>query len=144
MTRKLIDSLYVEAMVLADEARAYFDLMSTDQRSALDPVMRVAFSCESLKVTTRLMHVIAWLLTHRAIADGEMEPERALRPSLRLGVAADSEPDVLGQLPQMAQEIIGTSLQLYRRVQRLDAQLSPDPTPFNPAKALHHRLERAF
>jgi regulator of CtrA degradation len=144
MTRKLIDALYVEAMVLADEARAYFDLMSTDQRSTLDPVTRVAFSCESLKVTTRLMHIIAWLLTHRSIADGEMEPERALSPSLRLGAAAASEAETTAHLPQMAQEIIASSCQLYRRVQRLDAQLSPDPSPFNPAKALHSRLERAF
>ena len=30
MTDKLIDSLYLEAMVLADEARSYFDQFSRD------------------------------------------------------------------------------------------------------------------
>ena len=63
LTPKLIDGLYVEAMVLADEARSYFDTGGRDDRLALDPLDRVGFSCESLKVTTRLMHVIAWLLT---------------------------------------------------------------------------------
>lgn len=57
--RRLVDSLYVEAMVLADEARGYFDQLGRDERDALEALSRVAFSCESLKVTTRLMHVIA-------------------------------------------------------------------------------------
>src|SRR3546814_10232754 len=85
--RKLIDSLYVEAMLLADEARAYFDEGGRSDREALDPLARVAFSCESLKVTTRLMHVIAWLLTQRAVAAGELPPRDALHPSRRLGAA---------------------------------------------------------
>ena len=72
LTPKLIDGLYVEAMVLADEARSYFDTLGRDDRLALDPLDRVGFSCESLKVTTRLMHVIAWLLTQRAVAAGEL------------------------------------------------------------------------
>jgi regulator of CtrA degradation len=49
---KLIDSLYVEAMVLADEARAYFDQNGRGDRLGLEPILRVGFSCESLKVTT--------------------------------------------------------------------------------------------
>ena len=76
LTPKLVDSLYVEAMVLADEARSYFDSAARDDRMELDPVDRVGFSCESLKVTTRLMHVIAWLLTQRAVTAGEHRPLR--------------------------------------------------------------------
>src|SRR3546814_7507745 len=57
--RRLVDGLYVEAMVMADEARAYFDLRDGGDADVDDPVRRVAFACESLKVTTRLMHIIA-------------------------------------------------------------------------------------
>ncbi len=39
--RKLIDSLYVESMVLADEARGYFDQGARVEREALDPLGRV-------------------------------------------------------------------------------------------------------
>jgi len=39
--RKMIDSLYVEAMVLADEARGYFDQGARVEREALDPLGRV-------------------------------------------------------------------------------------------------------
>jgi regulator of CtrA degradation len=54
---KLVDDLHVEAMVLADEARTYLE--SDAGRDLSDPFERMQFSCESLKVTTRLMQVIA-------------------------------------------------------------------------------------
>lgn len=78
--RRLIDALYTEAMVLADEARSYFDVAGRDEREMLDAMTRVLFSCESLKVTTRLMHVIAWLLTQRAVNAGELPAHSALIP----------------------------------------------------------------
>ena len=45
MHRRLIDTLYVDAMVLADEARSYFDETGRLERELLDPMARVAFSC---------------------------------------------------------------------------------------------------
>ena len=57
LTPLLVDSLYIEAMLLADEARACFD--RSFDAGHLSPEISVAFSCESLKVTTRLMHSIA-------------------------------------------------------------------------------------
>ena len=85
MTMRLVDSLYVEAMILADEARGYFDERGRVDREALSPIARVAFTCESLKVTTRLMHIIAWLLTRRAVEAGEISHREARDPSRRLG-----------------------------------------------------------
>src|SRR5688572_3028039 len=57
ITPRLVDSFYTEAMLLADEARAYFDDAGRDDRTNLDPFVRVSFACESLKVTTRIMHI---------------------------------------------------------------------------------------
>ncbi|MEO0501223.1 MAG: DUF1465 family protein, partial [Pseudomonadota bacterium] len=65
LTARLIDGLYTEAMVLADEARAYFDQDGKADREVLAPVERVQFSCESLRVTTRLMHTVSWLLNRK-------------------------------------------------------------------------------
>ena len=48
ITPRLIDSLYTEAMLLADEARAYFDETGRDERQTLEPFARVGFACESL------------------------------------------------------------------------------------------------
>ena len=76
ITSRLINSLYTEAMLLADEARSYFDDAGRDERQTLEPFARVGFACESLKVTTRIMHIVAWLLTQRAIESGEIADDR--------------------------------------------------------------------
>ncbi|MFX6933873.1 DUF1465 family protein, partial [Acinetobacter baumannii] len=85
-----------------------------------DPMARVGFSCESLKVTTRLMHVIAWLLTQRAVAAGEMAPRDALDPARRLGPAPDSDMALVQTLPDKAREMVLTSIDLFRRTAMLD------------------------
>lgn len=142
--RKLIDSLYVEAMVLADEARGYFDQGARIEREALDPLGRVTFSCESLKVTTRLMHVIAWLLTQRAVDSGELSPRDALDPARRLGDAPVTEDQVIAHMPADAQALINASIDLHRRVARLDdAQVEPQPAD-SPVQWMQARLAMAF
>ena len=80
ITPRLIDSLYTEAMLLADEARAYFDEAGRDDRQMLEPFARVGFACESLKVTTRIMHIVAWLLTQKAVETGEIKSADGRRP----------------------------------------------------------------
>ena len=142
--RKLVDSLYVEAMLLADEARAYFDEVGRDEREQLTALNRVAFSCESLKVTTRLMHVIAWLLTQRAVHAGELNPRDALAPSRRLGDAPETEEALIEVMPPHARTIIRTSLDLYRRVARLDQSLDLPLIAQSPARSMIDRLAAAF
>jgi regulator of CtrA degradation len=142
--RRLVDSLYVEAMLLADEARAYFDELGRNERDALAALDRVAFSCESLKVTTRLMHVIAWLLTQRAVHAGELSAGDALSPSRRLGDAPESDAAVVAAMPNQAKGVIATSIDLYRRVERLDrAQALPGASP-SPARSMLERLSASF
>ena len=141
--RKLTDALYVEAMLLADEARGYFDQMGRDQRDSLDAMARVSFSCESLKVTTRLMHVIAWLLTQRAVAAGELQERDALDPSRRLGASPLTEEAVFDTMPEAAQQLIAASLDLHRRVARLEEKMIAPP-PTSPVLSLQARLQHAF
>jgi regulator of CtrA degradation len=142
ITPRLVESLYTEAMLLADEARTYFDLGSRADRDLLEPFVRVGFACESLKVTTRLMHIIAWLLTQRAVENGELDASSGRRPERRLGHAGASDLHVVEQLPDGARALISSSIDLYERVRRLDEeQLSGQPVP-SPARALMGRLER--
>ena len=142
--RRLVDSLHVEAMLLADAARSYFDEAGRAEREALDPLDRVGFSCESLKVTTRLMHVIAWLLTQRAIDVGELRPRDALHPSRRLGEATISEPRAIDVLPPQARALIEASIDLHRRVARLDASLEATAPTDSPVRSMQQRLAATF
>ena len=145
LTPKLVDSLYTEAMLLADEARSYFDLAADDARHALDALTRVGFACESLKVTTRLMHIIAWLLTQRAVEAGEISRAQADLPDRRLGEAPRTDHLLALKFPDAARSLIQQSEELYDRCRRID-RLQEDGTPYeaSPARSLMSRLERSF
>ena len=144
LTSRLVDSLYVEAMLLADEARAYFDDIGRGDRDSLNPMDRVSFACESLKVTTRLMHVIAWLLTRRAMDAGEIDGATASRSSLRLGAAAETVLPLEDSIPEQARQLIEASIDLYARVKRLDDGLYASAPAPSPARSLLNRLERSL
>lgn len=138
LTPKLVDSLYTEAMVLADEARSYFD---SERSRAISPAeVAVAFSCESLKVTTRLMHVIAWLLNQKALRAGELGAESVEA----LGYAPATDSIWIDQLPEEARSLILASEDLYYRVKRVsegvlrEAELVPEPL------AMIERIRAAF
>jgi len=144
ITPRLIDSFYTEAMLLADEARSYFDDAGRADRNTLDPMARVGFACESLKVTTRIMHIVAWLLTQRAVESGELTAMGGRRPERRLGHAQDSDPMVIATLPESARKLIGSSIDLYARIKRLDEGVVTEAPVQSPARALMGRLERGL
>jgi len=144
ITSRLIDSLYTESMLLADEARSYFDEAGREERQTLEPFARVGFACESLKVTTRIMHIVAWLLTQRAIESGEIAGREGRRPERRLGHAQETDPVIIETLPPAAQRLINSSADLYARVKRLDEGGLETEIPQSPARALMGRLERGL
>jgi len=141
---RLVNGLYTEAMVLADEARAYFDHQGRADREVLDPLARITLSCESLKITTRLMHLLAWLLTERAIELGQMDEQEAAASARRLGDAAATDAASVEGLPAAAIVLIDASQDLYARVRRLEAEPRDAAPGGSPALNLLTRLERAF
>ncbi len=132
LTSRVVDGLYTEALLLADEARAYFDGVGRDERQRLDPLLQIGLCCESLKVTTRLMHVVAWLVARRG--GGEGAP---------LGEAPACDAALVPQLPRAARDVIEASVELHARIRRIDAG-SGEGAPASPARGLLSRLERAF
>lgn len=146
LTEKLVDSLYTEAMALADDARTYFDETGKADREALPPLERVQFSCESLRVTTRLMHTVSWLLNRKAVAAGELSAEEASTPDRRLGRAGEAfcDDETMAALPPRARDIIDASRDLYERVKRLDETLVIEDAPESPARQLMGKLEKSL
>lgn len=133
---------------MADEARSYFDngMIGEDM---IDPLRRVAFACESLKVTTRLMHVIAWLLSQRAWQRGEIDDGEMRDEKYRLGAANWSETGAVADFPFAARSLISASQDLYDRVARLQERMDRMTAPLplaevSPARALLDRLQSAF
>ncbi len=124
---RIVEALYAEALVLADEVRARFERLraqdlaqDSDLVAPDDDLVRVQFSCEALRTTTRIMHCLAWLLNHRAHFAGELT-EQQLRRHGRLVVnfpASDAAALVL--LPPEARVLVHQSERLYERVMRLE------------------------
>jgi regulator of CtrA degradation len=141
---RLVDALYAEALLLADEARAYFDRGGAAERDRLPARLRVAISCEALKITTRLMHLVAWLLSRRAAEAGARLAGERADTAMRLGHAEDSDHGSYEALPLTARALIDASRELYDRVRRLDDELHRAEVVPGPARNLLDRLERAF
>lgn len=172
MHRSLVDGLYAEALVLADESRAWFDrargegeiidrlgvhsadrLPRNHDKDGLfhwagrhDPSLRIALSCESLRLTTRIMHVIAWLLVQRAITAGELPEDAVFADHNRLGPSPEGCSKTRLNLPDAAQRLIDASLRLHDRVAQMEqALLNPaSGTTLHPVQALHDRLLAAW
>ena len=151
LTPRVIGALYTEAMILADEARSYFTADRTAQVSG-KMVDAVAFSCESMKVTTRLMHCIAWLLNQRA-ADNARGEEGGYHAARRgLGYTPPSDPELTRHLPDDARVLIAQSESLYARLARLHTTLEArrvavfrdEGNDNHPVGALMTRLQAAL
>ena len=134
----IVDMLYGEALTLADEERAAFDLSGRlTAASENEDLARIALSCEALRTTTRMMHAIAWLLNQRAYFAGELS-EFQLRRHGRLPPARNETPhehiDAIG--PRMA-ELVDRTRRFYARIERLDHAWR---TRFEMHPAAVHRL----
>jgi regulator of CtrA degradation len=118
---RIIEGLYSEALVLADEVRTAFRLSGRlDKVAREDDLGRIALSCEALRTTTRMMHAIAWLLNHRAYFLGELSEFQLRRHGKLSRDAAAADPDRLALLDPEIRDLIGASERFYARLMRLD------------------------
>jgi len=142
INQPIIESLYCEALVLADEVRAAFDLRPT--RAGAEDLVRIALSVEGLRTTTRMMHVLAWLLNYRAYFSGELS-EMQLRRHGVLPPDRPSDPEQLSLLEPETCALIADTEAFHGRVARLDAAWR-DRFAVEPAAVhrLRERLGREF
>lgn len=144
ITPRLLDALYTEAMLLSDEARSYFESGRFNEECLNNAALPVAFSCESLKVTTRLMHCIAWLLNQRALQSEDLTDGEIWNINREMGDAAASDHKMVDRFPHEARNIIYASEELFRRVQRLSARLQYQAAPEPPVHDMFRRLQMTF
>ncbi|WP_338445380.1 DUF1465 family protein [Pelagerythrobacter marensis] len=143
ISRTIIEALYEEALLLADEVRATFDLSQGCLPKHEHDFARIALSVEGLRTTTRVMHALAWLLNRRAHFNGEMS-EFQLRRYGTLPPDRPADPDNLCYLPAQICDLIRTSERLHARIARLDRAWR-DSFEMRPAAVLRlrERLGRA-
>lgn len=118
---RIIEALYAEALLLADESRARFDQLrrasGEGQGAAADTV---EITCEALRTTTRVMHCLAWLLNHRAWFAGQISAVQLRRHGRLVSHFPASDPAIVARLPQDIARLVHQSERLYARIQRLE------------------------
>ncbi len=72
--RRAVETLYREAVALADQARGWFDGPGAAWRASLDIADQALVATESLATTARLLAIIAWALDPRQVSDPERPP----------------------------------------------------------------------
>lgn len=139
-----IERVYREALALVQETASYLEREGLGERDALSAEIRTVFTGESLRVTTRLMQVVAWLLVHRAVAQGEMSSGEALTSGRRLGghaICLGPAMDGAEALPHRLRALMAASRQIYERIARLEERMLAGGEADNPVHDLLRRLD---
>lgn len=143
LSRPIIEALYTEALVLADEVRAVFAAGTREPLAGEDAFVRLALSTEGLKTTTRMMHVLAWLLNQRALFSGELS-ERQVRLHGSLPPDRGSDAAQLALLEPETRELIADTERLHQRIARLDEAWRAHCDMASPVQAFQDRIGQTF
>jgi regulator of CtrA degradation len=143
-------TLFREGMSLVEETADYLDGDGRTAARALPRPASVVYATESMRLTTRLMQLASWLLLHRSVREGDMTAERAREEKKKIRLEALSTN--LGgpgwdDLPEEFRVLIERSLNLQKRVERIDAALLEDGVPEvedNPVNAQLRELAAAL
>jgi len=121
---------YDEAFDLLVEARNYVENDVAAFKYADNPPDPAAMTQETLRLTSRLTQVMAWLMAQRAVHAGEIGEEEFIKDKYRLEgqhVCLKRAIDEMeGDLPDGLNDLMDRSYSLYSRINRLDEQYSGD------------------
>lgn len=120
------DSTFTEALALARDARDYFAYQEPSDAPGMDPVTRLAASCEAMRLTSRVTQMMAWLLVQKAVHAGELSRAQAALSENRLGghaVCLEQCQVANLRLPEALEHLLARSHGMYQRIARLDATL---------------------
>lgn len=115
--------LYDETMALLVEARNYVAYQEANDTRGLAPPLRLQVSYESMRVTSRLTQVMAWLLAQKAVHAGELTAAQAVGEDFALSgglVCTDPSGPENESLPTGIRSLLERSHSLYMRVSRLE------------------------
>ena len=141
LSRPIVEALYSEALMLADDVRAVFALGAREPEPGENMRARLALSTEGLKTTTRMMHILAWLLNQRAYFSGELSENQVRRHSA-LPADRRADPEALAALEPETRALIAETEKLHGRIARLDEAWRGGFEMASPARAIHSRLQR--
>ena len=124
-----IHRTHTEVLSLLIEARNYATHLLYEGKNPTGDRNSMYIAYESIRVTTRLSHVMSWVLALKAVNNGEISYADILAhgcdiPGQNLCVSPGGSDDQ--RLPPGLRSLLERSHRLYVRVQRLDALIRGD------------------
>jgi regulator of CtrA degradation len=146
------DALLRDGMALVEETAIYLDGPGREEAKKLGRKSALAYSAESIRLTTRLMQLAAWLVLYRAVKTGEISIGEASRERAKVKLSTIDEANDLKNyelLPVKLRTLIGASRLLHARVRRMDVTLhhctnANGSAPLNPVGRQLELLKAAF
>lgn len=124
-----LENTYDEAYSLLIEAREFMEHTVPEYRKRVTQLQRLMLTKETMRLTTRLTQIMAWLLTQKAVHLEQMTPNKAMQSAYRLGgqkVCLDLGDGDQEILPPQLRNLLNRSYDLYVRINRLDRQIASE------------------
>jgi regulator of CtrA degradation len=128
----LFARLFDEALALAEEASDYLMGAGQAEKRRLTEPVRLAFAGETMRLTARLTQATSWLLTQRALREGELHLADLPVHARRLGgqrLCRGAPLALAGRLPLRLLDLLAQSAALYEQICRCDRLLFGAPPP---------------
>ena len=143
--------LFREGMDLVEETASYLDGPGREDAKRLGRTGALSYAAESMALTTQLMQCASWLLTQRAVAEGDMAPIEAAEQRYRLTPSRLKEaewPAGDDPCPPRLADLTVRAKALHERLSRLDRSIfegeGPAAPEGNPVADQLNKLNAAF
>ncbi|NVK17668.1 MAG: DUF1465 family protein [Methylocystaceae bacterium] len=126
-----LNRTFDETLNLLEEAKYYNEHLIKRQVRHLMPIARLEVTAESLRVTSRLSHTMAWLITEKAILNDEldrMEAESLYRPLFEESTCLNLMQCTDDICPNGLLSLLDRSRDLFIRACRLENMLRAETT----------------
>jgi regulator of CtrA degradation len=143
--------LFREGMDLVEETASYLDGPGREDAKRLGRTGALSYAAESMALTTQLMQCASWLLTQRAVSEGDMAADEAAEQRYRLTPSRLKEaewPAGDDPCPPRLADLTVRARALHERLSRLDRSIfegeGPAAPEGNPVADQLSRLSAAF
>lgn len=133
----VIDARLKEAHELFHATHNYIKWQAPLDIKNMDIQKTFKVSCEAMRVTIRMIQIIAWLTLQKSVLAGEISQKEFMSEDCRVlqgGHCLENDSELDEDIPPRLRELLKESRQLYVRILRLDKtsrtrSVSPTPPP---------------
>lgn len=126
---KFLSQAFDDGVELLTQAKNYMTYQERKEREAASLSVGLRIGYHQTRITARLMHSLAWLLGHKAVAAGEVDMDELEAANWMLGggmecIETNGHEDE--RLPKGLRDLLEKSHSYYMRIARLEQMMKRD------------------